>query len=456
MQLAEPEALGIFNHHDARVRHVHADFDDRRGHEDIEIPGGKLAEHLRFFVRGLCAPRQSDTKSRQFAVFQRVERRLCAANVLHHLAVLNQRTDHIRLMPFQHLLPQEAVHPGALLFRHDSRLDRRAPRRQFIDNGHVKVAIENQRKRARNRRCGHDEHMRRFRAVRALLLQGRALHHTETVLLIRHNQSELLIRHLFADQRVRPEHCLIFPVCASLLRLPLRLRAHRANQQAAVDAQRFQHCLGGFVVLARKNFRRRHHRRLVSAGACHGNRPECQRGFAAADVALHEAAHRPVAPQIRCDFLQDALLRPGRRERQRLPEFIRRIRRNRQCRAILLVSAQQPQRRLIHQHLLKRQPPPRQPQVFYIQREMRLPDGEIQLTQLMADAQVVRQRLRAAVIDLFQRLLHHFAEGLRRNPLHGAVHRQDARFRHPLRILEYGFPPALPHTPEEHDGLPDR
>ena len=49
MQLAEPEALGIFNHHDARVRHVHADFDDRRGHEDIEIPGGKLAEHLRFF-----------------------------------------------------------------------------------------------------------------------------------------------------------------------------------------------------------------------------------------------------------------------------------------------------------------------------------------------------------------------------------------------------------------------
>ena len=153
MQLAEPEALGILNHHDARVRHVHPDFANLRGHEDIEIPGGKLAEHLRFFVRGLCAPRQSDAKPRQFAVFQRVERRLCAANVLHHLAVLNQRTDHIRLMPFQHLLPQEAVHPGALLFRHDSRLDRRAPRRQLIDDGHIKVAIENQRKRAWNRRC---------------------------------------------------------------------------------------------------------------------------------------------------------------------------------------------------------------------------------------------------------------------------------------------------------------
>ena len=99
------------------------------------------------------------------------------------------------------------------------------------------------------------------------------------------------------------------------------------------------------------------------------------------------------------------------------------------------MSAQQPKRRLIHQHLLKRQPPPRQSQVLYIQREMRLPDGEIQFTQLMADAQVVRQRLRTAVIDLFQRLLHHFAEGLRRNPLHGAVHRQDARLRHPLRVL---------------------
>ena len=113
------------------------------------------------------------------------------------------------------------------------------------------------------------------------------------------------------------------------------------------------------------------------------------------------------------------------------------------------MSAQQPQRRLIHQHLLKRQPPPRQPQVFYIQREMRLPDGEIQLTQLMADAQVVRPRLRAAIIDLFQRLLHHFAEGLRRNPLHSAVHRQDTRLRHPLRILEHGFSPALPKIPAE-------
>ena len=42
VQLAQAEALGIFHYHQRRVRHVHADFDDRRGHENIQFTRGKI------------------------------------------------------------------------------------------------------------------------------------------------------------------------------------------------------------------------------------------------------------------------------------------------------------------------------------------------------------------------------------------------------------------------------
>ncbi len=33
VQLRQPEALGMFDHHDRRIRHVDADFDDGGGHQ---------------------------------------------------------------------------------------------------------------------------------------------------------------------------------------------------------------------------------------------------------------------------------------------------------------------------------------------------------------------------------------------------------------------------------------
>ncbi|CDB43351.1 unknown [Firmicutes bacterium CAG:240] len=52
MQLAQAEAVGIFDYHKRRVRHVHADLDDRGGNKDIDIPCNE-ALHNFIFLFGL-------------------------------------------------------------------------------------------------------------------------------------------------------------------------------------------------------------------------------------------------------------------------------------------------------------------------------------------------------------------------------------------------------------------
>ena len=41
MQLREPEPLGMLDHHHRRVRDVHADLDDRRRDEQVQLPARK-------------------------------------------------------------------------------------------------------------------------------------------------------------------------------------------------------------------------------------------------------------------------------------------------------------------------------------------------------------------------------------------------------------------------------
>ena len=59
VQLGEAEALGAFYHDRARVRHVHADLDDYRGDEDLDLPGPKRAMTSRLsraFIRPCRRP----------------------------------------------------------------------------------------------------------------------------------------------------------------------------------------------------------------------------------------------------------------------------------------------------------------------------------------------------------------------------------------------------------------
>ena len=56
VQLRQPEALGVLDHHDRRVGHVDADLDHRRGDEDRDVAGAK-ALHRRVLLGRLHAAR---------------------------------------------------------------------------------------------------------------------------------------------------------------------------------------------------------------------------------------------------------------------------------------------------------------------------------------------------------------------------------------------------------------
>ena len=60
--------------------------------------------------------------------------------------------------------------------------------RKFVDHGNIEIAVERHGERARNRRCGHDQHVRRH----ALLHQLKPLHHTETMLLVDDYKAQFL------------------------------------------------------------------------------------------------------------------------------------------------------------------------------------------------------------------------------------------------------------------------
>jgi len=72
--------------------------------------------------------------------------------------------------------------------RHGQRVHRRAAGRQLVDDRGVEVGVEGHGQRARDGRGGHDQLVRRLRAVVALGAQRQALVHTETVLLVDHHQ----------------------------------------------------------------------------------------------------------------------------------------------------------------------------------------------------------------------------------------------------------------------------
>ena len=49
MQLRQPHALGVVDHHQAGVRHIHADFDDRGGDQQLQFARLERRHHARFF-----------------------------------------------------------------------------------------------------------------------------------------------------------------------------------------------------------------------------------------------------------------------------------------------------------------------------------------------------------------------------------------------------------------------
>ncbi len=143
------------------------------------------------------------------------------------LRFLHQRIHDVRLIPGLDLFFQEAVNALDRVVGHMLSDDRFAARRHLVDDGYVEIPVQGQSQRARNRRGGHDEHIR----MRALLEQLQALHDAEAMLLIDDGQPQLLQLHVLFEQRVRANAYVRQTLGQQLLELLLLARGTGAGQQ---------------------------------------------------------------------------------------------------------------------------------------------------------------------------------------------------------------------------------
>lgn len=95
VQLRQPEALGMLDDHQRRVRHVDSDFDDRGGDQQVDLALAKRAHDL-----GLLGLRQASVDQPDAQVGQGGAHRLVGIDrrlQLQRLALFHQGTDPVRL-----------------------------------------------------------------------------------------------------------------------------------------------------------------------------------------------------------------------------------------------------------------------------------------------------------------------------------------------------------------------
>ncbi len=81
MELGEAETVGAEDRHQRGVGNVDADFDDRRGDQNLRAAGGKFAEGGVFFFRGHAAVDEAQAEGFEFAVGEFFERGLQVGGV---------------------------------------------------------------------------------------------------------------------------------------------------------------------------------------------------------------------------------------------------------------------------------------------------------------------------------------------------------------------------------------
>ena len=201
VQLGDAVAIGVLDEHHRRVRHVDADLDHGRGDQHVGAAGRERAHRLLLLARAHLAVQQHDLEVAQLAAAQALVLGRRGAR-LERLGLLDERADDERLAAGAQLLADPLVGARALaLGRAHVRRDRPAAGRELAQDGHVEVAVGGERERARDRRRGHVQHVRR-EALRRLAVERAALVDAEAVLLVDDGDRQPVELDRLLDQRV--------------------------------------------------------------------------------------------------------------------------------------------------------------------------------------------------------------------------------------------------------------
>ena len=203
MELEQPEPLRVLDDHDGGGRDVDTHFDDRRGHQHVDLTGAERG-HRGLLVGGGHLPvEQTEPEAVQLLGREPFELLRGGAR-FELLGTFDEWAHHVRLPAQGHLAADARVDGGALERAGPDHLghDGRPARRQLTELGLVEIAVDEHGGGARDGRRRHHEHVERL----ALLPQQVALLHAEAVLLVDDGEPEARELDTPVDQRVGPHH----------------------------------------------------------------------------------------------------------------------------------------------------------------------------------------------------------------------------------------------------------
>src|SRR3954454_5000160 len=147
----------MFDDHERCVGYVHADLDYRCRHQSVQFATLETL-HRVFLLVGIHATvEQANAKIGEYLLPKFVVHLDCRLKLHILLTLLDHWIHDVRLLPSLHLFAEEFPYLRRSLIADAAGHDRRASWRKFIENADIEIAVEGERQRARNGRCGHDE-----------------------------------------------------------------------------------------------------------------------------------------------------------------------------------------------------------------------------------------------------------------------------------------------------------
>ena len=311
MELGEPEAVGLLDDHDRRVRDVDTDLDHCRRDEDVQLSRLEARHHAPPLRRTQPAVQAADPIATKLGGSQSLGL-LLGSTGNPRLGRLDQRADDVRLPAVVEMPAEPRVRLGAPILGHPGRDDRLAVGRRQRELAHLEVAVHGERERARDRRRGE------MQDVRAPALdERRPLRDAEAVLLVDDRDGEVAEVDLLLDERVGADDDLRVAGGDELPRRGVLLRPQRARQEGHPDAERRAELVDRQEVLLGERLRRRHERALATG--LHGAK-ERMKGddrLPRTHLSLEESLHGDRAREVGVELGHRPLLIGRQRERER-------------------------------------------------------------------------------------------------------------------------------------------
>ena len=312
VELREPEAVGLLDDHDRRVRDVDADLDHGRRDEDVELPRLEARHHRAAVARAQAPVQAADAVA---AAARAVRSRSASASAARATFVpdssMSGQTTYAcrpssrwrRSRVYASELRSSVTQAVTIGFRSAggdaSSLTSRSPKTVSASVRGIGVAV-------RWRTCGLRPSTSALRCADA-----------EAVLLVDDRDGEVVEVDLLLDQRVRPDDDVRVARGDQLPRGGVLARADRAREQRDADAERLAELVDREEVLLGERLRRRHQRPLAPGLDRAQERVQRDDRLPGADVALEQPLHRRRAREVGVDLGDRALLVGRERERER-------------------------------------------------------------------------------------------------------------------------------------------